>query len=196
MRGGMLTRFRRRIRRSRDVLAARRQPRREAKVFCLGWLKTGTTSFGHAMRRLGYSHCGYDPGLLTWFRVGKVDRLVRHARHFDSFDDLPWNRMKLLPTIDAAFPGSRFVLLEREPEAWLASLLRYSKSLGTEVADPETALRTLDDHNAQVRDFFARREDEFLVMRVTDGEGYEKLCPFLGLPVVEEPFPHVNRSRK
>jgi len=33
-----------------------------------------------------------------------------------------------------------------------------------------------------------------LVMDVTRGDGWDLLCPFLGLPIPSEPFPHENRT--
>jgi hypothetical protein len=34
-----------------------------------------------------------------------------------------------------------------------------------------------------------------LVMNIVAGDGWEKLCPFLGLPIPSEPFPYENRLR-
>jgi hypothetical protein len=35
-----------------------------------------------------------------------------------------------------------------------------------------------------------------LVVDITAGEGWEKLCPFLGVPIPDRPFPHANPSRR
>jgi hypothetical protein len=32
-------------------------------------------------------------------------------------------------------------------------------------------------------------------MRITEGDGFEELCPFLGVPIPSEPFPHRHRHR-
>ena len=47
----------------------------------------------------------------------------------------------------------------------------------------------------RVADYFHDRDD-LLVMRVTEGDGYDLLCPFLGVPTATEPFPwsHKNTS--
>lgn len=48
------------------------------------------------------------------------------------------------------------------------------------------------DHNASVvQDVPAER---LLVMDITAGDGWEKLCVFLGLPVPDLPFPHEHRG--
>ena len=44
------------------------------------------------------------------------------------------------------------------------------------------------EHHRRVAEHFAGRPD-LLVLRVTEGEGYERLCPFLGLPRPAAPFP-------
>jgi len=48
------------------------------------------------------------------------------------------------------------------------------------------------EHNERVqREVPARR---LLVMHLVDGEGWDVLCPFLGAPIPDVPFPHVNRT--
>ena len=51
------------------------------------------------------------------------------------------------------------------------------------------------DHHRRVEEYF-RGRDDLLVMRVTEGDGYEVLCPFLGVPTSTQPFPwsHKNTS--
>ena len=54
----------------------------------------------------------------------------------------------------------------------------------------------IDEHlerYREVRAYFADRKDDLLIMSITAGEGWEKLCPFLGMPIPEVPFPRVNR---
>jgi hypothetical protein len=47
-------------------------------------------------------------------------------------------------------------------------------------------------HHADVRRYFRGRPDDLLEMNILEGDGWEKLCPFLGIPVSSEPFPHLN----
>jgi Sulfotransferase domain len=48
------------------------------------------------------------------------------------------------------------------------------------------------EHNERVvADVPAER---LLLMDVTEGDGWEKLCPFLGAPVLPTPFPHHNKG--
>jgi hypothetical protein len=46
------------------------------------------------------------------------------------------------------------------------------------------------EHNERVK--AAIPPNRLLVIDITAGEGWEKLCPFLGLPISTAPFPHVR----
>ena len=48
-------------------------------------------------------------------------------------------------------------------------------------------------YHADVRRYFKDRPNDLLEMSIVDGDGWEKLCPFLKLPVPAEPFPHNNK---
>jgi len=49
-------------------------------------------------------------------------------------------------------------------------------------------------HNREVRDYFKDRPEDLLELNITLNEGWEKLCPFLGLPVPKTAFPHSNKA--
>ena len=55
-------------------------------------------------------------------------------------------------------------------------------------------LDTYRRHNGRVVDFFAARAGQLLVLDITRGEGWENLCPFLGVEPPSAPFPHENRA--
>ena len=162
------------------------------KVFCVGWLKTGTTSFGHAMRRLGFKHCGWDPVVWEWYQNGEKDRVLKHAEFFESFDDLPWNKHRFLKRLDGTFPNSKYVLLERDPNDWLASLQSFRHRTGKTDVDPENAIEHYAKRNRLIKDYFKKRPGDLLIMEVCEGDGYEKLCPFLNVPTPDESFPHIS----
>jgi len=48
------------------------------------------------------------------------------------------------------------------------------------------------DHNARVMSEIP--PDRLLVMNIPAGDGWEKLCPFLGVPIPDEPFPHTYKT--
>lgn len=174
------------------------------RVFGVGLSRTGTTSLHRALQILGFRARHYPslrmlPGRL-WIAEGEL-------RRHDALTDLPAARF--FRQLDARFPGSRFVLTVRDEEAWLASCERYPPFgpgfrpkrrlramrravYGTERFDRERFRDAWRAHLAAVREHFRGRGDDLLEMDVTAGEGWETLCPFLGLAVPDAPFPHEN----
>lgn len=58
----------------------------------------------------------------------------------------------------------------------------------------ERFLRAYRRHVEGVTRYFASRPGDLLVLAITAGEGYEKLAPFLGVPIPSQPFPHKGRK--
>ncbi len=119
-----------------------------------------------------------------------------------------------------AFPDARVVHTVRDPEAWYASYstlmrvvqpilwagfvvprLRHfrrilrgmeSRVFGATAPDRDACLRAYERHNDEVRRTIPA--DRLLVFEVKEGWG--PLCSFLGCPVPDEPFPHVNEGEQ
>lgn len=181
------------------------------KVFCLGFHKTGTTSFFFAMKALGYDPVG-SVGLgipeQAFTRENLLQECLRHTRAHDAFEDMPWPLF--WRELDAAFPGARFVLLTRPSEGWIDSVCNHFTGeptpmfrlvYGREHERPQDSrahwVRTYEAHNAAVRTHFAGRPEIFLEMDLTRGDGWARLCNFLGEPVPAMPFPRRNtRARR
>ncbi len=176
-----------------------------AKVFGIGFHKTGTTSLGVALEMLGYRVCGpigkWEPEIAT-----KVtDLAFSAAEEHDAFQDNPWPL--LYRELDERYPGSKFILTIRPTADWMASVVNY---FGTEetpmrrwiygdgaaspVGNEDVWATRYDAHNAEVRSYFADRPGDLLVMRLIEGEGWEELCPFLGHDVPPAEFPHRNKA--
>jgi hypothetical protein len=154
------------------------------RVLCVGYVKTGTTSFGLAMRQLGFSHFGYDKDLEQELHDGNLEICLRWAAYFNALDDLPWSSPRFIAAFRKQFPGSYYVQLIREEHQWLTS---YFNFFGPVCSSNEALLR-LRSHQKQVQDIL-RDEPHVLRMNICAGEGYEKLCPFLGLPTLNQEFP-------
>lgn len=95
------------------------------KVFCLGFQKTGTSSVGLALERLGRSVAGYHPFRhladqvdLDLERVWRIALPVAEAH--DAAQDTPWPI--LYRRLDEAFPGAKFIHVVRDPGAWIDSV--------------------------------------------------------------------------
>jgi Sulfotransferase domain len=176
------------------------------KVFCIGLNKTGTRSLHLALERLGLRslHWG-GPARGPQIRA-LVEQSAREGRPLlEDIDDVDaYSDILALSTrfdlLDGQYPGSRFILTTRDLDAWLDSRRRHVEEnlarqasgdyAGTFVTvDLDAWTREMEDHVARVRAHFAGRPDDLLVMDISAGDGWEQLCPFLGLPVPEDPFP-------
>lgn len=181
------------------------------KVFCIGWAKTGTTSMGNAFQILGYTHTTRQFDLFEGLAKGDMSEAFAMADQYDAFDDWPW--ILLYEDMAERYPHAKFVLTLREEGAMVKSyrkmvaqeLKRYSKirdvrkyiyGFDTELGTNDQFLERVRKHNADVRHFFADKPDRLLEMTLAEGDGWEKLCPFLGKPVPDVPFPVANAASK
>lgn len=180
------------------------------KVFGVGFQKTGTTTLGVIFDKLGYKVAGYDAfrqfagrDSLTLQEVEA--HALEVARDVDAVKDSPWPI--LYQSLDRAFPGSKFIHVTRDPDAWIRSAVKDFGSdpnplreviygsrfpLGNEAA----WLARYNRHNAEVTTYFADRPDDFLSIRLEDGVSYEKVCGFLGEPIVGTGVPRANTRLK
>ena len=184
------------------------------KVFGLGLSRSGTTSLNGALELLGYRAIHFPRvrfrATRLGARLGRRDLRLAWAttRRFDAISDI--TILPFYKELDARFPGSKFVLTVREKEAWLDSCANFRKFrpefdsppellelrrlvYGTPFFDREAFATAYDRHHAEIRETFARRPGDLLELDVCSGEGFELLCPFLGVDVPDEPFPWQNR---
>jgi len=172
------------------------------KVFCIGTLKTGTTSIGAALEILGYRHTGFSEALLEELKLGNKQRVIDFARDFEAFDDWPWAVEDFFVDLDLAYPGSKFVYTDRDLIPWARSYYRYFYSdpnwpHGTRSTFNDTfpdLIMERRDRKRRIIKYFESRPADLLVIDVTAGDGWEKLCPFLGVEIPKVPFPHSNST--
>lgn len=104
------------------------------KVFCVGRNKTGTTSIAAALEALGYRVGRQRDAELLMEDWARRDfrRLVAYCHSADAFQDVPFSLDFTFQAMDAAFPGSKFVLTVRSsPEEWYESMIRFqTKRIG------------------------------------------------------------------
>jgi hypothetical protein len=175
----------------------------KAKVFCVGFHKTGTTSLAVALKALGYRVTGpngvHDPEIAT----NVLPMAHGLVGKYDAFADNPWP--VIYRHLDVRYPGSRFILLLRDPASWIESQVRHFGrketpmrkwiyGVGCPEGNEDTYLKRFKDHNADVLSYFKSRPRDLLVMELSRGDGWNELCPFLGADIPDIPFPHVNRA--
>lgn len=178
------------------------------RVFCVGFQKTGTTSLGRALRMLGYKNSGYrdfeDFAESTDPNLG--DALLERAKKLmaerTGFKDTPWPLF--YKEADALYPGSKFIHVVRDEDRWIQSVVRdfaefpnaihgwiYGENAKYPKGNEEIYLARYREHNAEVREYFAGREDDYLPLTLKE-VNWEAVCGFLGHDVPDEPWPHLN----
>ena len=186
------------------------------KIFEIGVSKTGTTSLGRAYEILGFRHKGVSKIISKKFYKSEpydYNILFEVIDRYGAFQDSPWHNCDY-KILDKRYPGSKFILLERDDESWIRSLEYWSSPILNE--DWETWLDEYDKNTIDkrwktdrdnlikekldwkhlkyrgIKEYFKNRQNDLLVMNICDGEGWEKLCSFLNKPVPDVPFPKEN----
>jgi len=181
------------------------------RVFGIGMNKTGTTSLGQALRRLGVVPVAtqklvHAAGLIeALIEREDYEPALRYARMYRAFEDRPWNMWDMYRRLDERYPGSRFVLTVRDPESWWLSVgrwikvskpwaaERYRRHLRAESLAEAHMVESYERFNREIGDYF-RGRDDLAVLDFEAGEGWEPLCALLDLPVPDRRFPHTNRQ--
>jgi hypothetical protein len=178
-------------------------------VWGIGLTRTGTTTLNAALRILGYdsTHWPTTHELLYGDLPAATDECVS----------------ALYKYLDFRFPGSKFVLTERNEEAWLRSTEKHRRDVltaeylhrlqfaprtaenerrytevvftqmtlyGTLAFDEAKFRHGYRQYHADLERYFANRPRDLLCLRICEGEGWEKLAPFLGHAVPSVPFPY------
>jgi len=169
-------------------------------VYGIGLSKTGTTSLNAAFERLGLS-------TTHWPRLHQVLQLSE----LDAITDIPV--IPFYKVLEQIYPAAKFVLTVRDIDDWLESCklhweahpagsgvptgkdLRRVFMYGIATFDKDVFRHVYGTHHADVMWWFKDKMDKLLVMDICAGDGYEVLCPFLGMDVLDEPFPRKNRRK-
>lgn len=168
------------------------------KIFGIGLSRTGSMSLHYALKVLGYrSHFVFDGEEIIGEELSKK---------FDAFTHTPL--ASVYKELDQRFPNSKFILtIRKDRQSWLNSCKQQQdllpkmrsatkkvllRTYGTEKFDEYMYSNAYDRHLNSVNQYFAGRQTDLLTLDICDGEGFEKLCPFLGKPIPERPFPLKN----
>lgn len=173
------------------------------KVFVIGFHKTGTTSMGIALKKLGYRVTGPNGIDDPQIEENVLPMAYNLVENYDAFQDNPWPI--IFQKIDEKYPGSKFILTIRNPDLWIKSAVahfgqretpmrRWIYGKGCPQGNEEIYLKRYTNHNASVLKYFKNRPNDLLVLDLSEDDVWKKLCLFLGHNVPKEAFPHANRS--
>jgi hypothetical protein len=187
------------------------------RVFGIGMHRTATTSLHHAFETLGFDSWHWRTGndaRLIWEEMNSGLGSGRSAtlEKWYALCDLPIPL--LYRKLDAAYPGSKFILTLRNEQAWLNSVKwlwsdrnpdrwtwdafpvsdkLHTALYGRRDFNADVMLARYRRHNAEVREYFKGRGD-LLVMDMDQGHGWPELCGFLGCTIPAQPYPSSNGS--
>jgi len=175
------------------------------KVIGVGFSKTGTTSLRECFREFGLNFIGFEAELTKQVVAGNAAPAIEALAAYEAAANWPWPF--IYREIDAAFPGSRYILtVRRDPRTWLRSVISQAEKKPRSefrewvyghrnpVGHEDELIAQYETHNEAVRRHFAGRPEQFLEVCWETGSGWKELCEFLGHPVPAKPFPRANPS--
>jgi hypothetical protein len=180
------------------------------KVFGLGLSRTGTTSLAKALNILGIKTIHFPNDQATYNELRKGTYRLSILERYQGVTDIPV--VPYYAQLDKIYPGSKFILTVREIGSWLESIESHWRLwverpprkeftdfvvacvYGTLGFNEDRFRYVYDTYFRNVCGYFANRPRDFLVMNIVDGDSWEKLCPFLGLPIPDVPFPYLNKG--
>lgn len=188
------------------------------KIFGIGLFKTGKHSLTKALNILGikalqnWKKAGEDiSALFEQYEINDINVLKAPClKQYDAF--IPGvtrlNSLlilhKVYKQLDKEYPNSKFILTIRDLDSWLIDTEKHIKRNQRDpdykgkmlIFEKNKYIKLWKVHHQDVLDYFKNRPNDLLVMNICAGDGWEKLCPFLGMPMQEVPFPHENSTIK
>jgi glycosyltransferase involved in cell wall biosynthesis len=185
------------------------------KFFGIGLSRTGNKSLILALNMLGFKIAHYpdDEITLKELMAGKYDFSI--LNDFDGITDI--TVAPYYAQLDKLFPDSKFILTVRDKDSWLKSVAaHFGKPVfeGTPSNENTMLLRrqlrvavygsysfneerfsyVYDLHCKNVIEYYKDRPGCLLIINIFEGEGWDKLCSFLNLPVLDKPFPFMTKK--
>ena len=173
------------------------------KIFGIGYPKTAGSSLALALEILAYK-VFHDPVELVEAYSNKNLKNSEFLKKGDAFIVAIAFFYRELYEL---YPDAKFILTVRDKDKWLDSARRHFKLVfpwkktnkyimtrifsGLTDFSEEIFLNCYQKHNQEVKEFF-KNKGNLLIMDICNGDGWQKLCPFLGKAVPDMDFPKVN----
>jgi len=186
-------------------------------VIGAGFGRTGTESMKRALEQLGLGPCHHMYEVIGDPRQKAIWRSIAsgNAHDWDEvFTDfhsaVDWPSAFFWRELAEHFPRAKILLTVRSAESWYASMektifkslaessdresvgikLIAERVFGGRLDDRGHAISIYEKNIADVQVAFA--PDRLLTYHL--GEGWDRLCPFLGVPIPDAPFPRTNST--
>ena len=162
--------------------------------------KTGTTTLEYCFKKLGLlPHAGFNLKFKNDFLKSKnPDKIIKYAHRYKSFQNNPWNQLH--KELDLAFPNSKFILtLRKDSMTHALSSWNHVVKKGVRKGKPsekyiKDKITIYENHNRKVQEYFQGRKNDLLILCWEKGDGWKKLCHFLGMPIPNEDLPRLNKG--
>jgi len=167
-----------------------------------GFTKTGSSSLNRALKHLGYTsshHIGnldshksrdaitdlaaFMPGMIEAAQMIYDLKFIFTVRDIDSWLESCEQHYSMDRQIKVRYPND-FILIAVARHSIFGQLF-YNERVWK-----ETYLRQME----RVQTLFKDSSDRLLLLDIVGGEGWDKLCPFLGKPIPDILFPVKNKT--
>lgn len=183
--------------------------------------ETAMEVLGYKVYRGDYRLKHNDYMMALWIHKD-FEEIRRMTTYWDAFADAPWGGTDLYKQLIKWYPNAKFVYTIRDPEKWYESLykmltryddnpttaldtyhknerygftyfLKQTFGITNLVDCKEQIIRYYENHLIEAKEFFKNNTDNFLTFDPINGDDWNRLCPFLGLPIPNDKYPHDNQ---
>ena len=186
------------------------------KIFGIGLSRTGTKSLSFALNMLGFKVAHSPDDKITLKELMAIKYNFSILNDFDAITDI--TVAPYYAQLDKLFPDNKFILTVRDKESWLRALesqwreipvfddspsketnmqrtrLFHAAVYGTYTFNEKQFSYAYDLHYRNVVEYFKERPESLLIINIFEGDVWEKLCPFLNIPVLNQPFPLIDKN--
>lgn len=197
----------------KEVMAtvAREEQHSQGYIFGVGLSQTGGKHLFKALGYLGYTVLNEVADETLYQDLKQEPVKLSALSYFDGITNP--SIATFYEKLDKAYPGSRFILTLRNKEEWLENVkgiwrkklsrieeegldyrYKYKKQEFHALYqlpgyEKQKLVDFYDRHCQKVLEYFRNREQDLLVLDLSAGDGWQKLCSFLDKPVLRVPFP-------
>ena len=175
------------------------------RILNIGFGKSGSLSLTKAFDILGFKS-------IHWGRKGKRLRDVfknniiygrKILYGFERYEFLSdFKGEEFYVELDRQYQNSKFILTMRDLDSWLISMEKHVERNQQNPdyrydfleVEKEKWARERQEKIVEIQEYFRNRSKDFLVINIVKGDGWEKLCSFVGKPIPNEIFPHANKT--
>ena len=190
------------------------------RVVGAGVGRTGTLSLKLALERLLGGPCyhmaevfGHPEHVAVWHAAARGEKVDWNALMSGYVAAVDWPAGAFWPELSEAYPDALILHSTRDAEGWWKSAsntifptmetmrgtdwFAMIEALMTErfvfdITNREACIAAFERHNADVQ----ARAPKDRLLEWHPGDGWKPICDALGLPIPDEPFPHVNSSEE